>query len=420
MARATKFYFLIVLISLAFHNIYCQTPFTKGYYVVNGDTLQGYVEERESYLSEIVQFKKELNSEPSSVKIENVSTIYLFEFDQLYVKRVVEVDKKPLETHHLEETITKKLVTETAFLRYLVKGSVDLLRYKDSDFRVHFFYQKDQEIKELSIVKYKRNGQLAQFDEYKQQLKNLFSDCPKINAKGFSLTEKSLITIFKDYNMCISNQVYSTETKKTGSKKTFEIFAGLANQNLSRYGGDNAGSLTNESKYTTVSNFMLGFTFNLQRRKIKPTTYGIELIWKSNAAFKADALEPVSANPATIRFDLSYVNLLFIYKYTFKRNSRFSPYLKIGGGASYLVTPNNNTARHLGFFGKSTVVDPFVDLRSLGFTIEGGVGFSINRFSLEARTDFTFHGASNRGAAIDVSSIGLTGGFILNKLAVTH
>jgi hypothetical protein len=416
MTISSKFFLFILLLTFASRPTCCQTAFTKGYYIVNGDTLQGYVEEKESYLNESIQFKKELADQPIAVKTENVSAIYLFEFDQLYVKRVIDVDRKPLETHHLEETMTKKIVTETGFLRYLVIGSVSLLRYKDSDYRVHYFYQKEQEIKELNLVRFRnKDGQLVQFDEYKQQLKNLFTDCPKMTAKGFSLTEKSLITSFKDYNMCVSNEDYSTDKKIIKTKKSFEIFAGFSNQNLNRYGSDNAGSLTSETGYNTVNNFLLGFAFNLQRRKIKPTTFGMDLIWKSNTSFKADALEPVSANPATIRFDLSYINLLFTYKYSIMRNSRFSPYAKIGAGASYLISPNNNSAKYLGFFGKSTVVEPLVDLSSIGFALAGSIGGSINRFSLEARTDFMFHGASNRGAAINVSSIGLAMGYKLTK-----
>jgi hypothetical protein len=392
-----------------------QTPFTEGYYVVNGDTLHGFVEERESYLKDDVQFKKDLSGEPKTIKLENVSAVYLSRFDQLYIKKLVDVDKKPFEIQNLEETITKKIISETAFLRYLVKGSVGLLRYKDTDFRVHYYYQKNDELKELNLVRFKKNGKMAQFDEYKQQIKNLFSDCPKMTSDRFSFTEKSLIKSFQDYNMCVSNKSYGAEKNITKSKKSFEVFAGLSNQNLNRYGGDNAGSLTNESGYTTTNNFMVGFAFNLQRSKIKPTTFGMEIIWKSNACFNANALEPVSANTATIRFDLSYINLLLTYKYSILRNSRLSPYAKIGAGASYLISPNNNSATYFGFFGKSTIVEPFVDLRSIGFALAGSVGVSINRFSLEARTDFMFHGASNRGAAIDVSSIGLTGGFKLIK-----
>jgi|688.fasta_scaffold17446_10 hypothetical protein len=71
MTRQQKLFFFLIFFqcTLSISDVcFGQTPFTEGYYVVNGDTLHGFVEERESYLKDDVQFKKDLSGEPQTIK----------------------------------------------------------------------------------------------------------------------------------------------------------------------------------------------------------------------------------------------------------------------------------------------------------------------------------------------------------------
>jgi len=152
---------------------------------------------------------------------------------------------------------------------------------------------------------------------------------------------------------------------------------------------------------------MLGLKFNIRTMKIKPISFGLELVWKSNASPTSNTINSFTGTPATVTFYLSYLNLILSTKYSFKQSSLVSPFVKIGIGPSYLFSPKSNEAECYGFFGNSIAIEPIIELSSIGVTTVGSVGFSIKRLSFEIATDFTYHGATERVASIIATSIGL-------------
>jgi hypothetical protein len=403
-------FLLLIIVSKGFG----QTPFSRGYYVLNGDTLRGYVEERESYFKSALKFKQEVDSEPKSYEVGKISSIYLSDFDQLYIKQNVSIDKKPIDVSQLEENISKKIVNETVFLRFLVIGKVDLLRYKDEDNKVHFFYQKLGEVKELNFVRYRdKNSRLIEFEEYKQQLKNLFVDC-ELNVKSILFSEKSLAKSFTDYNRCMGFEIKS-EQKRSGTKLFINAILGLSSNVLSYSGRDNSGTIVGRTdNYNSTLNPVIGLGLNFKRKKSKPIDFAVELLWRKAGTYSS-SLDPIAFGVNSVNISATFLHGNFTFKYSFLRNSLFKPYVKFGAGASYLM--NSMTTFNYKIFPiTNQTVDPLISLSSFGYNLIGGVGCTIKRIYGEIRLDRLSHGTSNGIPGIlTVNSLSFTIGYKLNK-----
>jgi hypothetical protein len=403
----------ILVVTLLFQNSFCisQVAFTKGYYVTGKDTLSGYIEERETYSNTELKYKKERDGEPVNISFESVSAIHLSDLNEFYVKREVDIDKKPLDVGQLENTVTKRISHETVFLKNLVRGKVELLRYKDEDLRVHFFYQNEQETKELNLVRFlNKDGKMVEFMEYKQQLKNLFSDCEnaKINVVDFS--EKALINAFRKYNQCVGGFTYDTNRVRHTRSSLFAI-VGLSNNSLTYDGNDNQGSIARLGSYNSSINYNIGFGLNFKKKKAKPTDFALELIYRGTVNFSSTPIDPTIGRLNNINMSFSHSNLNMTFKYSFLRNSVVMPYVKIGIGVSYLLNSNTSN-QYPDFLNRPITVNPLVDLNKLGYNLVGGVGISVKRFYAETRIDHISHGAAaGTRAIVFVNSIGFNLGY---------
>ncbi len=394
---------LLILLTLVVSKASGQVSFTEGYYIINSDTLSGFVEERESYLNDKLKFRKKMDGETTSYLKTSVSVIYLSSLNQLYIKRTVDIDKKPFKVGELEENFSKKIVTETVFLKYLVQGKIDLLRYADEDSRVHYFYKNKQEIKELNQVRFKdKNGRMIEFPEYKQQIKNLFSDCVNQNLEPTSFSQKELEKIFIKYNECGGQNV--SQKKKSTSKTSLSIVTGFSNNRLSYEGSDYVGLIAQIPNYTPTTNYLIGIALNFSKRKASPLGLSLELLIKNAGQYVASPQDPIILRTYDVNMNFTYSNLNTNFQYSFLRNSKIVPYLKGGIGVSYLLN-STSRIRYPDLLSRTITVEPLTNFSNLNYNLLGAVGISVNRFHAEARFTLNPFAVKNDISTATTSSI---------------
>ncbi len=370
-----------------------QVTFTKGYYITKNDTLKGFVEERESYFGKSFKFKKFINDDAIMIDREKIHSIHLTDLYEEYIQRMVDIDEKPIETDKLEQTISKKIVSESAFLRYIVKGKVSLLKYKDNNSKVHFFYKKDEEVKELNFVRYQtENYKIIEFEEYKQQLKNLLGECT-LNPKSVTFTEKSFTDFFFRLNQCLDPKAESKKNGFVSQKVKFIAIVGLASNSLDYNGNDNIFDIVSRSKFQNSTNITAGLGIDFANKKSKPTAFGIEVLWRNLGQYNS-SLDEVAFGLNSVNISATSVNTNLTFKYSFLRDKFIQPYVKASIGASYLLSLKSDFE-----YNKSTASrikrEPLISLSSIGYSINGGVGLSIKSIIIEARMERFSHGTSN-------------------------
>jgi hypothetical protein len=389
---------LSILTFLSFPSL-SQTLFLKGYLIINNDTLRGYIDEKIPKSTE-VKCKTAQDADTKSYPLSTISGFGFTDTNEEYVFKNVDIDKKPIAIAALENTIAKRIVNEPVFLKYLVKGKVDLLTYRDENNKVHFFYQKNGETKELNFVRYlAKDSKYTDFEEYKQQLKNLTVDCPKMETQRPSLSEQSLIHYFQQYNNCLTGVTY----QKKASKSSFGIFitAGFASNNFSYAGADSYHGPTTPNAssypYSSISSPMFGLALLSTpfARGQSPFSFGVELIWKKGGAFISDNGQAISLNTTREEYTVNLPNFITTnvsIKYSPLKQAKIKPYLKAGLGLSLIPSPSSRLYKANSI--TSHIADPLVDLRSYGSNVFGAVGVSLNKFYMEARFDHSsFSGA---------------------------
>ena len=146
--------FFSIILFVIITNVYSQTEFVKGYIVRSGgDTLRGFIHNSDNlWNSKSLVFKKSRKSKEEKISAGEISGFFIEASDELFIKRVVEIDKKPIDLNRLDNNATIKTETDTVFLRLLVSGKMNLYGYYD--FKRHFFVEKDNHMEELIFIKY--------------------------------------------------------------------------------------------------------------------------------------------------------------------------------------------------------------------------------------------------------------------------
>lgn len=377
---------------------FSQTSFQKGYLVVNNDTLRGYVDEKIPK-NTVVKFKATENGEITSYSLSTIGAFGFTDASEEFVLKKVDIDKKPIAVNALENTITKRIVNETVFLKYLVKGKADLLSYRDENSKQHFFYQKNGETMELNFVRYiARDSKYTDFEEYKQQLKNLTVDCSKMESQRPTFSEQALVRYFQFYNNCLTGVTYKKKTDK--SSVGIFVIGGFASNNFSYTGADayHGATTPNASSYpfSSVSSPIAGVSLTSTpfSRGRSPFSFGVELLWKKGGSFTSNNGEAISLNTTREEYTINLPNFLttnITIKYSPFKQGRIKPYLKAGLGL--VLIPSSSSSLYKANSISSLTINPLVDLRNYGSNIIGAAGVPLGQFFVETRFDHsTFSG----------------------------
>jgi hypothetical protein len=393
-----------------------QNLFTKAYITLsNKDTLKGYLLERGKYdLAKTIIFKSDITSAEVTYSIGDINSFYLYDYDEMYLSRQVDIDKKPIETRELEMGLAKKIQNDRILLRFLVRGELDLLQHIDENRKQHYFFKKGEEVKELGYVRYMaKSGLMTSLPEYKNQLRTLFSDCAKLAKADPSYTENSLAKVFREYNSCNQSLTYTKKKEKTKIKVA--LFAGEVFNQFTYSGVDNFNYEAGGVTYKTPSTQVAGLSFDfLSKKKSGKTNWTADLFWRESGNCTA-------SNNVTDYFTTRkdyYVQYGFLelnggFKYFLLKKPTFSYYFKLGGGYRYLL--NSKTGVVTTLFNVSRPHTPLVDLSKSGIGFTASVGASIKRFQVEVGYDYTRFTVSATKTTLSLSSPMVTLGYRLNK-----
>ncbi|KQT17603.1 hypothetical protein ASG31_09385 [Chryseobacterium sp. Leaf404] len=197
----------IALFVILSNFLYSQPGFEKGEAITkNGEKIEGLFS-RSAYHSvpEFLIFKKSDEAKPENIFTGNLKEFWVGKkifflgeamIDRsLTANRIRAISKNP----HFESNL------ETIWLEILLTGKLNLYNYYKHEV-VRYFYRKEseQEIKQLNYKEYSTNeNYLKRNEEYKNQLTELFSDCPKITQDKIEklyYDAEPLKRIFKLYN----------------------------------------------------------------------------------------------------------------------------------------------------------------------------------------------------------------------------
>lgn len=377
--------------------------FVKGYLLKGKDTLRGYIfNAKNPWNSKSFAFKKSLSSkETIKLRKEDVSQFYYEASDELFVKKIADVDKTPYETLQLQETPNTAFQRDTIFLQKLVGGELNLYFYYD--FKRHFFIEKQNEVAELVLIKFLGTVGTAKKvfrqEKYKVQLNALLRDCNR--PTNFYFDSDSLIKNVSTSNRCASNLTYIR--KKEKPTLSLGILAGYGVTGFSFHGeayGDGA-QLISQIKgrsFNAQPSSIFGVYFDVSLKHRSSLTLNGELIYKPENEFTASNNISYAYDTRmdyTIKLATSQVNLGI--KYKFLKTRLFSISAKMNMAAAF-ATKNENSQIQT-YNSVQTKIDPLADFKKIGYGYSVGLQASYSIFIIQLRHDQLFLTASSPATA---------------------
>lgn len=199
----------------------------------SGDTTAGFIDNRDSKRNPRMIAYKGKDGVVINYSPVNIKGFYL-NSGGWYKSTILEIDKNSLDTRDvLQGTNQRGIVSDTVFLRVLIKGRMSLYYLNDENMRYHYIIEKDNKIEELRLEKRSVNSDLGPavnvVEHYKAQLNAKFADSPdeKISSDQIRYNEESLMKVILRYNQSFELQKDSYVLSSEKMKFRFSILAGI-------------------------------------------------------------------------------------------------------------------------------------------------------------------------------------------------
>lgn len=400
---ALSFLILTCITSLA------QGSFQNGYIVINnGDTLRGAIDYNITRKGKhrLIKLIDNAGSD-KELRHDLVQLVYFNETNENFYNRVVDLDKKSIQTNKLQSNSAKLIERDTVLLKLLVDGNVRLYQYMDENGKEHFLYEKDGVALELNYIRYympattnpeegAAKDQVAsttirEFKEYKQQLANLTRDCSALQLKSASLTEKSLIKFFSKYNSCSKNLTYVYKNKV---KTSVSAMLGLANSHFKYAGNDEYNNSLFVTNLTTAGTYRykpvndLLFGINMKFKKAIQSKYlGLNIVYQAGNYLHAGGADGYDSK-TTKDFYFKFGNLTTMVDYNFrlyKYSPRVSQYFSAGIGINYLLS-NDNYMKMVVEYPTRVVeskIQPIVLMNKIGYAYSFATSTELKKFCVK-------------------------------------
>ncbi|NEM97561.1 outer membrane beta-barrel protein [Pontibacter burrus] len=265
-----------------------QKNFVRGYYITaTGDTVQSYIDDR-NWIKNPDQIR--IADSPGSSTFTTLSASDIKGFGlstgDVFVSEVVQIDKSKENLNQMNIGDAPIVVTDTVFLRVLVKGKLNLLFVEDENSKKHFYLQKENAQPEELVIHKKVmmvNGKkvISSTPAYKDLLNRHLQDCPEA-ARRISTTQLQtgmLTKLFTNYNACFA----SADEKQYVAKSEKIIYklgavAGLSPSSLIVQELEEKYSLNNNG---LANSYTIGLSLNavLPRASRRWSVYN-EVAWK--------------------------------------------------------------------------------------------------------------------------------------------
>jgi len=229
-----------LLLSAIFQiNLSAQSNYVDGYVVtLKGDTLNG-----EIYFANMaknpdkIRFRKNEVEEPYLFNPGNIESFHAA--GDYYVRAYVKSEITLSDDHLLTTNQDYQFKSDSAFLRVLVDGPKQLLRYENYVGNINYYISTDSGYQYLwhkTFLKEKGGAYIkVQNNRYIGQLAIYFSDCDAIKGQlpELKYDNKRLIKLFESYYSNCSNYSYVIPKTKSPWQWSFGALAGITKTSVS-------------------------------------------------------------------------------------------------------------------------------------------------------------------------------------------
>ncbi len=226
----------IILMMYAFI-INGQTNFEEGYYIDNNhQKVSGFIKNYDwkSNPSEI-EFKKTLEASATKLKISKVSK-FSIKNQLVFIRATVDIDNSNNYLYNMSESRLPEFEEKTVFLKLIIDGEADLLRYESNKLLKFFYRTKNEKYQPLVFKNYKKpNNSIAENNQFRIQLQKDLR-CSYMNSAKFKsvrYVQKELVKLFNTYNTCVGTKSISYVKKNDRQALNYSIRPRLNMNNLS-------------------------------------------------------------------------------------------------------------------------------------------------------------------------------------------
>lgn len=205
----------IVLLLTLSNFLYSQPGFEKGEFITQDDEkIEGLISKSlYRYAPDYLIFKKSENARKEKISTKNLKQFWVGDKKFIFAEVMIDRSASSNNIPSLSKNPNFESKLEMQWLEVLLTGKLNLYKFYKNEV-VRFFYQKEseQEIIPLNFKEYLvKDIYIMSNNEYKKQLRELFSDSPDINGYDIDkipYRESQMKKIFDIYN---SNERISKE-----------------------------------------------------------------------------------------------------------------------------------------------------------------------------------------------------------------
>lgn len=374
---------LTLLLVLTSFVVSAQKNFQKGYLInTRKDTIKGLIDYQEWKKSPLsINFKENnLPTEKTIVPQDIIS--FTIEGVETYVSKTFEYEKLPRNfTKSSFGTLTdyakrtKDMKSQSAFLRLLSDGNINLMTFIDSDDEEHFLIEKDKELTTLIFHVVGISNNATDLNQYRNQLQNVLeAKCKTLYTEMVPYKATALKNLIDNYNGCVDSKKVENFEQDEG-RFQFGVMAGLSTSTspyISRLNvAENAPWF-----YTPVVGVVLNYVFARERGKVAIQN---EI---QNYRFETKYAITGSTYNTLYTFDKTYIGVNNMIRYSFVVNK---PSVYMLAGISNLFEVSDKSYKQLIGFGSGDKREIEVIEPKYKPGLIFGMGSAWDKFGIEAR-----------------------------------
>lgn len=396
--------FKITAISLIFSfPMLAQSNFVEGSIVtLKNDTILGQIDYPEWVFNpKQIRFRTDNATQGKIYTYRDIKAFRIFYKNEQYESSIISMHPEPIDAAKLRRYTSidsidtdYKAIVDTAFLRVLAKGRLNLFELQYNQYQPHYFIQKDKEnvielIRRRVLIQNRDSFSVYTFENYKNQIGQLTSDCSikGVNFLRLLYQNNDLVKVIKQYNECTKESYYAMKEEK--GNRYFSMMLGVMRprsiiQDPFR-SFLNAKGIEDVRSNKTLPLLSLSFEQNFNRLNNKlgigeelNLAY-VDVTHKKVFAYSGDKIFAYSMQSWAVKAS-GYLRYFF-------KSDKLQPYLKGGIGMMYYTNPKFTLQEITStpFFPALVETSDSIQKFKLNYLL--GLGLKYNNFFIEARYD---------------------------------
>ena len=388
-----KKYFLISVLALAGNYTIAQTNYINAFVInTRGDSISGRLDYRDwKNNPESIDFI-DANNENKVLFPADIKGFFIPTANEVYTSFDVEIDMLPGDADDAinANSIDSSVVKRKVFLLQLV-ASRSLKLYELTENRKEHFYFVTETATPIELIHHfnydEKSKQVEEISIYRQQLNNLFGNCPEVATKmnRMRFRKNEIQKSFLQYFECSSPGTYIDVKKSDPVIVKFGITAGIA-ENTFNFEGSNYDVVDDNYSNNVSPLFGISVDVGLPRNQNKWHIVN-DLLYKSyqtSSSFMRTSPNGYQLSE-DVDFGFSYAQLSTLLRYVFQSNSSLRPYINLGIANAFLLSENQNNRHIKSSFGTEIDEKAIDGPRKYEFSLQGGAGISLKSILIEAR-----------------------------------